>query len=77
MGQYRLWAPLFLPLPLPLHCALSQPLTRPVLLEAPRRTDKPVPRKHVVLLAIDLTRAVVDEALSIPASVIVAYRQYS
>lgn len=47
----------------------------PVLLEAPHRADKPVPRKHVVLLAIDLTRAVVDEALSIPASMIVSYRQ--
>ncbi|KAL0636074.1 hypothetical protein Q9L58_004980 [Maublancomyces gigas] len=44
-----------------------------LLLEAPHRADKPTPRRHVVLLAIDLTRAVVDEALAIPASMIVSY----
>ena len=45
-----------------------------VLLEAPDRTDRPSPKTHRVLLTIDLTKAVADEAISLKSSVIVAYR---
>ncbi|PWW78465.1 NGG1p interacting factor 3 [Tuber magnatum] len=44
-----------------------------LLLEAPDRTDRPSPKAHKVLLTIDLTRAVADEAISLKSSVIVAY----
>ncbi|RPB01769.1 NGG1p interacting factor 3 [Choiromyces venosus 120613-1] len=44
-----------------------------LLLEAPDRTDRPSPKTHKVLLTIDLTKAVADEAISLRSSVIVAY----
>jgi len=44
-----------------------------LLLEAPDRTDRPSPKAHRVLLTIDLTKAVADEAISLKSSVIVAY----
>ncbi|KAG0644593.1 GTP cyclohydrolase 1 type 2/Nif3 [Tuber brumale] len=44
-----------------------------LLLEAPDRTDRPSPKAHKVLLTIDLTKAVTDEAISLKSSVIVAY----
>ncbi len=45
-----------------------------VLLEAPSRPDR-IAQKNSVLLTIDLTRAVVDEAIEKQVSVIVAYRK--
>ncbi|RPB14775.1 NGG1p interacting factor 3 [Morchella conica CCBAS932] len=46
-----------------------------LLLEAPLRppTTTPPPSAHTILLTIDLTRAVVDEALSTNSSMIIAY----
>lgn len=45
---------------------------QPVLLEAPARPHL----KNSVLLTVDLTKAVVDEAIERKDSVIVAYRKY-
>lgn len=46
-----------------------------LLLESPHRSDLAAgrPRKHIVLLTIDLTRSVVDEAIALRSSVIVTY----
>ncbi|KAH0613885.1 uncharacterized protein H6S33_005771 [Morchella sextelata] len=44
-----------------------------LLLEAPLRASTPTPATHTILLTIDLTRAVVDEALRTNSSMIIAY----
>ncbi|CUS09457.1 unnamed protein product, partial [Tuber aestivum] len=44
-----------------------------LLLEAPDRIDRAPLKAHKVLLTIDLTKAVADEAISLKSSVIVAY----
>lgn len=50
------------PPPIPLQTHTNNPK---VLLEAPHRADKPTPKTHTILLTIDITRAVVDEAISL------------
>ncbi|KAF8247716.1 NGG1p interacting factor 3, partial [Wilcoxina mikolae CBS 423.85] len=46
-----------------------------LLLESPHRSDLSAshPKKHVVLLTIDLTRSVVDEAIALRSSMIITY----
>jgi dinuclear metal center YbgI/SA1388 family protein len=46
-----------------------------LLLESPHRSDLVAsrPKKHVVLLTIDLTRSVVDEAIALRSSMIITY----
>ncbi|KAL7271141.1 NGG1 interacting factor 3 [Rhizina undulata] len=44
-----------------------------LLLEAPYSADMKAPRKPIVLLTIDLTRSVVDEAIKLRSPVIVTY----